>query len=855
MYLQHVNPRAEEFFGFDWHFKLAETDGDAPGTGFTGYRPVQLPHDWSVEYPFDENAPSLGSGGYVKTGIGWYKKRFAVATACKGRRISLQFDGAYMCTRVMLNGVALGEHVYGYTPFEYDITDVLHYDKENELAVRVDNSQQPNSRWYTGSGITRDVWLRAVGPVHIPSYGIFITTRPDREDALVDVETKIVSAGGGEARLVTTIFDENGAACAQEETRVELLAASTVIKQAILLPAPKLWSHETPYLYTAVSEIKSETKSNRRTLDKTETVFGVRTVEFHPDRGCHINGRHVKLNGVCLHHDGGAVGAAVPAKLWERRLVLLKEMGANAIRMAHNPPDPALLDLCDRLGFYVMDEAFDEWAQLKWKTAGSNTHESRGYSEWFHLHHERDLAAMLYRDRNHPSVIIWSIGNEVPEQTLPDGHLLAKKLRDICRRIDPTRPVTQGNDQICAEPYAATADFLNTLDIVGYNYTNRWRTRAETLYHDDKRANPNWLILGTENPAAAGIRGDYSTGWAPSPWQRPYFSAPVNVGRLLRFTMTHDYVLGDFMWTGVDHLGESHWPNRSSSSGVMDTCGFVKDHYFLYQSIWRDEPMIHVFPHRNLAEDLAGTAPPVLPVLCYTNCAYGELFVNGKSYGRKAKSYPQYGMSEQYGHFDTPLISANTDDLFLSWDVPFEPGEMVAIGYSTQGDELCRHEIKTAGAPAAIIASADTDILQADGRDIAHIQVTFADAAGVPNPVASNPVTVGIDGPAELIGIDNGNPVCYSPFKGSTMAAHNGMLLAILRAGRKPGQVKVRMTSGGLEPAVVELEVRKAAKEASGYPRHCEEQSDPVSSTGQAQAIQRPYLLPKTQVNQGLKNL
>ena len=816
MYLQKKGPRTLDFFGFGWHFKLAEEGGDNPGEGLTSYRPVQLPHDWSVEYPFDKEAPCLGSGGYVKTGIGWYKKTFTVSPDCKGNKVTLQFDGAYMCTSVTLNGHNLGQHIYGYTPFEYDITDILSYDGNNELTVRVDNSQQPNSRWYTGSGITRDVWLRATNPVHIPIYGTYITTELSGDEANICITTNIAGPIPEGAYLVTTIVDaatdnisntkkstlqnnENAGAafCRPQET---CIATPGEVQQIINLPNPSLWSHKTPNLYKAVSVIKQ----GEIVLDKYETIFGIRTVAFCPERGCLVNGEHVKLNGVCLHHDGGAVGAAVPKKLWKRRLVLLKEMGANAIRMAHNPPDTSLLELCDELGFYVMDEAFDEWAELKWKTAGSNTHESRGYSEWFHEHHVADLEAMLYRDRNHPSVIMWSIGNEVPEQALPDGHILAQKLIDICRRIDPSRLCTQGNDQICAEPRQATQDFLNTLDIVGYNYTNRWRTRAETLYDDDKRANPNWLILGTENPAAAGIRGDYRMKLPANPWHRPYFSVPINVGRLLRYTMTHDYVIGDFMWTGIDHLGEAHWPNRSSNSGVIDTCGFVKDHYFLYQSIWCDKPMIHLFPHRNLADAPVGD---VLPVLCYTNCTYAELFVNGKSYGRKAYSYPLYGMTETYGHFDAPLVSANTDDLFLCWDVPYAEGVMEVVGYNAEGQEECRSKIETAGKPVAIVATADTHTLQADGRDITHIEIAFADEKGILNPVAANTVTVKVEGAAELIGIDNGNSASHESLKGDTMAAYNGLLLLTLRAKREPGPVNVIITSKGLTPAMVEFTV------------------------------------------------
>lgn len=778
-----------EFFGFDWQFKLEEEKD---------YRLVQLPHDWSVEYPFDEHAPSFGSGGYVKTGVGLYKKHFTVDPATKGRRVVVHFEGAYMCSSVTLNGKALGEHVYGYTPFEYEITDILNYDGENIIEVKVDNSQQPNSRWYTGSGITRDVWLKAVNQAHIPTYGTYITTcQPFKNQAQINIETTIVAPIDKGIHLETSILDGEGKCIAIART----LVCNQKISQEIMIKNPNLWCDKNPYLYKAVSKLKE----GDAVLDEYETIFGIRDVEFHPDRGCLINGNQVKLNGVCLHHDGGAVGAAVPEKIWRRRLILLKEMGCNAIRTAHNPPDTSLLRLCDELGFYVMDEAFDEWDYLKWKSAGSNTHESRGYSEWFKDNYMKDITAMLYRDRNHASVIMWSIGNEVPEQTDPKGHILAKELQDICHQIDPTRLCTQGNDQICAEPRPATEDFLNTLDIVGYNYTGRWRTRAETLYHDDKRANPDWLILGTENPSVAGVRGDYAMDVPINPWRRPYFSAPVNAGRLLRFTMTHDYVLGDFMWTGIDHLGEAHWPHRSSSSGVIDTAGFVKDPFYFYKSIWRREtPFCHVFPNRNLADIPEGT---VLPVLCYTNCTYTELFVNGKSYGKKSYSYPLYGMTETYGHFDTPPISANTDDLFLSWDVPFEPGTLEVVGYNLDKEEICRHKVQTAKAPIKIKATTDTQALQADGRDMAHIELILLDEDNIFNPEATNIIHVKVEGPAKLIGLDNGNPVSHTSFKGSEMAAHKGLLLAMIQSQREVGKVKITIASEGLISTVVELDI------------------------------------------------
>ena len=798
MCLQDSRVRSTEFFGFGWNFKLAEEHGDFPGDDLTGYRPVQLPHDWSVEYPFDENSPTFGSGGYVKAGVGWYKKRFRADSGCAGKLVSLMFDGAYMCASVWLNGKELGGHVYGYTPFEFDITDALIYGGENELAVRIDNSFQPNSRWYTGSGITRDVWLRCVNKTHIPTYGTYITTQCGADgSAAVKIATSVNLSGESGVVLKTEIFDSENKPAAQESSEAAVSGENTA---ELTITAPQLWSAESPYLYKAVQSLMR----GDEVLDSCETVFGVRTVEFCPDRGCLINGERVKLNGVCVHHDGGAVGAAVPPKMWRRRLLKLKEMGCNAIRCAHNPPDPALLDLCDELGFYVMDEAFDEWAQLKWKIFGSNTHESRGYSEWFDGHHKSDIEAMVLRDRNHPSIIMWSIGNEVPEQTQADGHLLAKSLQDICKKLDPSRLCTQACDQICAEPRRATDEFLDTLDIVGYNYTGRWRTRAETLYDDDKRANPDWLIMGAENPSASGRRGDYRLEMPSNAWRRAYYAAPVYAGKLLRYTMVHDYVIGDFMWTGIDYLGEAHWPDRSASSGVIDTAGFPKDHYYFYRSIWdRENPMAYVFPHRNT--DFPDGK--IIPVLCYTNCEYAELFVGGKSYGKKAYSYPMYGMTETYAHWDKTPVVANTDDMFLSWDVPVTSETVEVIGY-IDGKEACRHKVEAAGAPAVIRAVCDSQTLGADGRDIAHIEIAIEDSRGVFHPAADNKITVKVEGAAELVGLDNGKADSHESFKGASMRANCGLLLAVIRAKREAGDVKITVSADGLEPAEVSLIVK-----------------------------------------------
>lgn len=797
-----------QLFSFDWYFKHNIADDELHTTDLIKFQQVNLPHDWSIEFPFDENSLTCGSGGYVTAGIGVYKKKFKLEESAWGKRVYILFDGAYMHSDVWLNGRHLGLQVYGYTYFEFDITDCVDYKGENILTVKVNNSNQPNSRWYSGSGITRDVWLSIVDHIHVKTYGTYITTPIVSEKiAHVRVKTTIVNHTAFEKRgfLHTKIVDKNGKSISLK-TLITIASGEHEFEQLLTIDKPLIWSIENPNLYEAVTTlIFDDIEKEDNITDDYKTTFGIRTVEFDAQKGFFLNNRHTKINGVCLHHDGGCVGAAVPQKVWERRLIILKEMGVNGIRCSHNPPDNALLDLCDKMGFLVMDEAFDEWKLLKSKHLGSNTHSSRGYSECFEQYHEDDLLKMLYRDRNHPSIIMWSIGNEVPEQRSESGHLLAKKLQDICHSIDPTRLVTQACDNIAAEPEEATKEFLDTLDIVGYNYVGRWRKRVETLYDDDKRTNPDWLIIGTENPSASGIRGKYILDASESEkWSRPYYTVPVRVGKLLKYTMTRDFVAGDFMWTGIDHLGESHWPSRSASCGVLDTCGFKKDYFYFYQSVWRqDIPVIYAYPHWNM-EEWQGR---IIPVICFTNCEFAELFLNGKSYGKKSRTYPDYGMTKCYAHFDKPPKHANTDDLFLSWDVPYEPGEVVVIDYN-DGIEACSYRMVTTGKPAKIEVNTDTNILKGDGRDIAQIEIRILDENGnfVPN-IDDVQLRFIVEGNADLIGVDNGKPDSLESFKGSKIKSFGGMAYAIVKARYSLGTAKLSVSADGYETVTIDFDV------------------------------------------------
>ncbi len=795
MYLTNPSLRCKELFSFGWEFRHGDmTQEEALAASFA---PVDLPHDWSLSFPFDKGERTCGSGGYVVAGVGWYRKSFRVSPAARGRKTELHFEGAYMNSRVWLNGSFLGRHLYGYTPFTYDITDLLDYEGENTLLVRVDNSRQPGSRWYSGSGITRDVWLESVNPIHITRYGTCITT----EGNVVRVRSQVEVPAAALEKDTPLSMEVELLCKGQTAARTEVPlapAALAALDTRLTVENPALWSDREPNLYRC----RLTLKANGQETDLQETAFGIRDIQWTVQDGFFLNGVRTKLNGVCLHHDGGMVGAAVPRKLWARRLDILKDLGVNAIRCSHNPPNTDLLDLCDEKGFLVMDEAFDEWEILKRKEFGTNKDDSKGYSEFFPQCHEEDITAMLLRDRNHPSIVIWSIGNEVPDQLTDEGWKLARKLKGIVNHYDPTRPVTVACDQIEAEPEKAKDSFLKELDVVGYNYVDRWRKRAETLYDDDRRSDPARIILGSENSTPGGLRGDFPLK-ARHFFDHPYYARPVQVSKVLGFTMTHDYVCGDFMWTGFDYLGESRWPHRSADFGIVDTAGFPKDSAYLYRSAWVEEPMVYAMPHWNMDVE-EGT---VLPVICYTNCDYADLYLNGKFYSRKKSNYAAYGMSQGWAHFETDRTPVTTNDMFLSWDVPYIPGRVEIIGYR-EGREAARYTMVTAGAPKKLRLTVEDGPLVSDGRDIGHVVIDVLDKDGNIVPTASDRITVTVTGAGTLLGLDNGDPGNLEGFYTGSLSALAGKLLAIVRAGREPGAIRLKAEADGLEGCEAEIEVK-----------------------------------------------
>ncbi|MBN2389989.1 MAG: DUF4982 domain-containing protein [Anaerolineae bacterium] len=789
--------RQHSLFDTDWLF----IQRDIPGAEVVAFddadwRALDLPHDWSIEGPFSEDAPCGGGGGYLPGGVGWYRKRFALPAEDAVRRVTVQFDGVYKHADVWINGRHLGFHPYGYTSFAYDLTPYVHFGaQENVLAVRVDNSQQPDARWYTGSGIYRHVWLIVTDPLHVAHWGVFVRTPlATASVARVEVLTQVQNERDQEKAciLTTTVVDAEGNAVATAESRHPIAPGEThTFTQRIRVTQPHLWSVEDPYLYT----VSSVVKDGEDEVDRFITPLGIRDIAFDVDQGFLLNGQRVKINGVCLHHDGGCVGAAVPERVWERRLEMLKAMGCNGIRSSHYPPAPEFLDLCDRMGFLVMDENFDEWRMGKF---------AYGYHDHFDAWAVRDTVSMVRRDRNHPSIVIWSVGNEIPEQTVPEGVEILKMLMDAVHKEDPTRPVTSACDNIVA--HVPTTDaFLEALDVVGYNYVDRWAERRELCYSVDRHRYPQRRMIGTENTSVAGVRGEYDLERAHG-WHGPYHTRMIQAEHLWKFTQLHDYVAGDFMWTGIDYLGEVRWPAKNTSCGPIDLCGFPKDEYYFYQSQWTDAPVLHVFPHWTWPR----REGQVIPVICYTNCDSVELFLNDVSFGEQVLRFPRYGLDLSKGWDEQDwesFVRPTTADLHLRWTVPYAPGVLKAVG-KRAGEVVCVQEIVTAGPATQTELLTDRETIAADGRDVAHLTVHIRDAQGNFVPNAGNRVTFDVQGPARIIGVDNGNPVCHEPFQSTRRRAFNGLCLAILQSTITPGTVTVTATAHGLAEAHVTFETR-----------------------------------------------
>jgi beta-galactosidase len=755
--------RIKKCIDFNWKFYRGDSPwGWSPTKNDYEWKNINLPHDWSIEGPFSETNASGYRGGYAPTGIGWYRKYFKIPEYYRGKKVFIQFDGVYMNSEVWLNGVYLGKHPYGYTSFYYDSTPWLNYgDEENIIAVKVDNSNQPNSRWYSGSGIYRHVWLIITHKLHIEHWGTFVSTPLITEDsATIRIETSIKNEDRelANCNLITTIVDEDNNIVIEVRDRKQISGGCRKkFVQYCKIQEPKLWSIENPYLY----KIYSQVELNGKLVDNYQTPLGIRKFHFEPDSGFFLNDKHVKIKGACIHHDCGPLGAACSDRAKERKIQIMKEMGCNAIRTAHNPPSPELLDYCDRYGLLVMDEAFDEWKVGKtWAT-------DYGYRDIFDEWAERDLRSIIRRDRNHPSVFLWSVGNEIPMVSRVESVDILKRFKRIINEEDPTRPVTAGINLIkCANK----TGFFDHLDVTGYNYYRE-------LYDTDHKKYPNRKIVGSENRHDRVTRGIYQTQC------RNYYSNYGTDGEeAWKDVRDRKFIAGYFIWTGIDYLGEHvrKWPGRNSNRGVVDLCGFPKDHYYLYQSQWKEEPVVHIFPHWNW-EDRVGEN---IPVWCYTNCDSVELFLNGKSLGVRDPS--------------------KTSQLHLSWEVPYIPGTLKAVGFKEE-ETIGTHKVYTAGDPYKVVLIPDRKIINADGKDLSYVEVRIVDSEGNLIPNADNLVEFNIDGEGKIIGVGNGNPISHEDFKAKKRKAFNGLCLVIIQSNQKPGEITLTANSKDLNSDTIQI--------------------------------------------------
>jgi beta-galactosidase len=782
------------------------------GCDDTAWRRLNLPHDWGIEGPFKQEYPGE-TGKLPWWGVAWYRKHFTIPASEQGTQYYLDVDGAMAYAAVWLNGEFVGGWPYGYSSWRLNLTPHIKPGAENVLAIRLDNPTN-SSRWYPGGGIYRNVWLVKTAPVHVAHWGTFITTPEVTDDsATVDIKINLEndSTTLANARVSTDIYPLNAdgspsrktvASAAPADVKIEAHATSTA-SQTTKINKPSRWTLEKASRYVAITRVESGGKL----MDSYETPFGIRTIQFTATNGFLLNGKRIPLNGVCDHHDLGALGSALNTRALERQIEILKEMGCNAIRTSHNPPAPELLDICDRLGLVVMDESFDCWVRGKTKN---------DYAKLFPDWHEKDMRALVRRDHNHPCVILWSIGNEIPEQGSPEGHKVAAALAAIVRSEDLTRPVTAA----CNNANAGFNGFQKLVDVFGYNY-------KPTEYGKFRNANPNQPIFGSETASCISSRGEYffpvSTNKADGQADfqmssydlyAPRWATPPDTE--FRGQDQFPFVAGEFVWTGFDYLGEPtpynsdrsnllnftdpaeqarmekelkelgkiHVPSRSSYFGIIDLAGFKKDRFYIYQARWRpDLPMAHILPHWTWP-DRAGQ---ITPVHVYTSGDEAELFVNGKSQGRKKKGQFEYR---------------------IRWDdVAYQPGELKVIAYKS-GKKWAQDVVKTAGQAASVRLQADRTTINADGKDLCYVTASITDKNGLLIPRAKDRVIFSVTGPAQVIATDNGDATSFEPFQSPAHSAFNGLCLAIIRSTGEPGTIRVKAGS----PNLVTSEIKIGAK-------------------------------------------
>jgi beta-galactosidase len=811
----------------------------APGFDDSSWRQLDLPHDFAIEGPFIMTDPDGGTGRLPFFGVAWYRKHLTIPATDAGKQIYLDVDGSMSYTAVWCNGQIVGGWPYGYASWRIDLTPYLKFGGDNVLAFRLDNPPI-SSRWYPGGGIYRNVWLTKTSPVHIGQWGTFITT-PQITDASAAISLKATvqndSKADASVTVATKIFalDSDGqrtgdaVASLDESTATIAAGQSTILEAKGSVPNPKLWSIDSPNRYVAVTTVTQ----NGSVTDSYETPFGIRTFTFDPNAGLFLNGKHVKLNGVCDHHDFGALGTAFNFRAMQRQLQLLHDVGCNALRTSHNPPAPELLELADRMGFMVLDESFDTWGFNKRPN-------DYGGGNLFNVWHEQDLRAEIRRDRNHPSIFAWSIGNEIDEQGQGAKSRNGKALSTIAHSEDSTRPITAA----CSDPQAMNNGFSTLLDIMGFNY----KPDNYIPFHERY---PTQFFFATETSSTISSRGEYffpvvgpgfgafntgprgRRGTTPA----PSTNAPVAQDNSIRQVSSYDLyypgwatspdhefygqdhssaVGGEFVWTGFDYIGEptpydrGSNPSRSSYFGIFDLCGFPKDRFYLYQAHWRpDFPMAHILPHWNWPERAADPSanPPraamVTPVHVYTSGDEAELFLNGKSLGRKKKIFEDTTQQTN----GQPI--AGQPAYRIRWDdVVYEPGELKVVAYKN-GKEWATDTVKTTGDPAQLQLQPDRAAITGDGHDLSFVKLTIADKDGLMVPRSNNLVHFTITGPGVIVVTDNGDPTDLNIFSNPDRKAFNGLALAVIKAKRgQTGTITLTASSDGLTTATTEIQIK-----------------------------------------------
>ena len=802
--------RTETLLEKGWKFMKGDVaDAMKPDFDDKQWEAVTVPHDWAIYGPFDrrhdlqevavtqnlETAASVKTGrtgGLPYVGVGWYRTTFE---APAGKLVSLVFDGAMSEARVYVNGQEVCFWPCGYNSFHCDVTPYLNKEEaKNLLAVRLENRPQ-SSRWYPGAGIYRNVRVVATEDVHVPVWGTQLTTpHVSAEYASVCLKTTVEGAGTKDVRILTQILSPEGEVVASKDNTMKINHGQP-FEQNFLVDAPRLWSPETPYLYKAVSKIYVDGLQT----DEYTTRFGIRSIELVADKGFFLNGQHRKFQGVCNHHDLGPLGAAINVAALRRQLTLLKDMGCDAIRTSHNMPAPELVELCDEMGFMMMVEPFDEWDIAKCEN---------GYHRFFKEWAEKDMVNMLRQYRNHPSVVMWSIGNEVPTQCSPEGYKVASFLQDICHREDPTRPVTCGMDQVSC---VLANGFAAMLDVPGLNYrTHRYVESYEKL--------PQNLVLGSETASTVSSRGVYK--FPAELKKQAMYDDHQSSGYDLEacswsnvpdedFALADDYdwTLGQFVWTGFDYLGEPSpydtdaWPSHSSVFGIIDLASLPKDRYYLYRSIWnKRDNTLHVLPHWTWP----GREGENTPVFVYTNYPEAELFVNGKSYGKQRKLTADEARALQ-----------GKDSLWLQrryrlmWtDVPYEPGELKVVAYDNSGKKVEEKTVRTAGKPHHLEVVADRTALSADGKDLAYITVRVVDKDGNLCPADDRLVSFTVKGAGSFRAAANGDATCLDLFHLPRMHAFSGQLTAIVQSGAESGNLVFEAKAKGGKAGKLTLEVK-----------------------------------------------